>query len=52
MPNNPESLRVGDYSGQEKYEDDQRVDWDMAFNELEFGELATQERIQKERDEI
>ena len=23
----------------------------MAFNELEFGEMATQERIQKERDE-
>lgn len=43
---------MADYSGQEKYEDDQAADWDMAFNELEFGELATQERIQKERDEI
>ena len=49
---NPDSLRVADYSGQEKYEDDQAVDWDMAFNELEFGELRTQERMQKERDEM
>lgn len=29
----------------------QIVDWDMAFNEVEFGELAKQDRIQKERDE-
>lgn len=43
---------MADYSGQEKYEDDAAVDWDMAFNELEFGELATQERMQKERDEM
>ena len=49
--NNRDSLCVADYSGQEKYEDDQAADWDMAFNELEFGEMATQERIQKERDE-
>ena len=51
MAENLDTLRVADYSGQEKYEDDMAVDWDMAFNELEFGELATQERMQKERDE-
>ena len=49
--NNPDSLKVLDYSGKEKFEDEQAVDWDMAFNEVEFGELAKQERLAKERDE-
>ena len=35
-----ETLIVPDYSGQEKHEDEQAVDWEMAFNELEFGEMA------------
>lgn len=48
---NPESMGVPNYSGQEKYEDEQAVDWDMAFNELESGEMQKQERISKERDE-
>jgi len=42
---------VPDYTAQEKMEDEQAVDWDMAYNELEFGELAKQERLNKERDE-
>ena len=40
-----------DYSNKEKEEDENKVDWDMAFNEVEFGELAKQERISKEREE-
>lgn len=32
-------------------DDENAVDWDMAFNELEFGELAKQERLNKEREE-
>ena len=46
-----ETLIVPDYSGQEKHEDEQAVDWEMAFNELEFGEMAKQDRIARERDE-
>jgi len=42
---------VSDYTAAEKLEDENAVDWDMAFNEVEFGELAKQERIAKERDE-
>ena len=47
----PETLVVSDYTMKEQMEDMQAVDWDMAFNEVEFGELAKQDRIQKERDE-
>ena len=46
----PETLTVTDYSAQEKLEDESAVDWDMAFNELESGETAKQQRIAKERD--
>ena len=42
---------MSDYTAAEKLEDENAVDWDMAFNEVEFGELAKQERIAKERDE-
>lgn len=48
----PETMAVADYSVEEKQEDEQAVDWDMAFNEVEHGENAKQERIAKERDEI
>ena len=48
----PETMAVADYSAEEKQEDEQAVDWDMAFNEVEHGENAKQERIAKERDEI
>jgi len=33
-------------------DDEQRVDWDSAFNEVEFGEIAKQERMTKEREEL
>jgi hypothetical protein len=33
-------LAVADYSGEEKLADEQAVDWDMAFSEVEFGEEA------------
>ena len=42
---------MSDYTAAEKLEDENAVDWDTAFNEVEFGELAKQERIAKERDE-
>lgn len=45
-------MAVADYSADEKLEDEQAVDWDMAFNEVEYGENAKQARIAKERDEI
>lgn len=50
-PEKPETFVVPDYTSQEKLEDEQAVDWDKAFNEVEFGELVKQERISKERDE-
>ncbi len=48
----PETMAVSDYSAEEKQEDEQAVDWDMAFNEVEFGENAKNARLAKERDEI
>jgi len=47
----PETLIVSDYSVEEQLADIKAVDWDMAFNEVEFGELAKQNRITKEREE-
>lgn len=47
----PETLAVTDYSREEQQEDENAVDWDMAFNEVEFGELAKQDRIAREREE-
>lgn len=34
-----ETLIVSDYTAQEKMEDENAIDWDMAFNEVEFSEL-------------
>lgn len=28
------------------------MDWDLAFNEVEFGEKAKQERLNKERNAV
>jgi len=39
-----------DYSNQEKQDDENAVDWDSAFNEVESGETAKQERLNKERE--
>lgn len=47
----PESMSVPDYSAQEKQDDENAIDWEMAFNEVEMGEMKKQERINKERDE-
>ena len=45
----PSTLKVADYSPEEIAEDEQAVDWDKAFFEVENGEKIKQERIQQER---
>ena len=45
------TLIVPDYSDQEKKEDENAVDWDIAFDEIENGEKIKQERIKKERED-
>ena len=47
----PETLAATGYSSTEAKEDETAIDWDMAFNEVEMGEMKKQERLNKERDE-
>ena len=49
---NLSTLLVTDYSDQEKKEDENAVDWDIAFDEIENGEKIKQERIKKEREDL
>ena len=49
--NRPETLSAEDYTMDEKKEDENAVDWDTAFNEVESGESAKLEQAQKEREE-
>lgn len=41
----PASMSVSDYSAEEITEDDNAIDWDHAFDEVENGERNKQEKI-------